>query len=54
MARSRAEYEVLPLREELESLVHSYYHLRNEHKQAAPESSMRRRDRKSTRLNSSH
>jgi len=42
VARSRAESEVLPLREELESLVHSYYHLRNEHKQAAPESSMRR------------
>lgn len=43
MARRRTEYQVLPLREELESLVHTYYHLHNEHKQAAPESSRRRR-----------
>jgi hypothetical protein len=33
---------VLPLREELESLVHAYYHHHKEHKQAAPESSTRR------------
>lgn len=37
------EYEVLPVREELESLAHTYHHLHNEHKQAAPESSTRRR-----------
>jgi hypothetical protein len=43
LARRRTEYEVLPLREELESLVHTYHHLHNEHKQAAPESSRRRR-----------
>lgn len=42
MARRRAESEVLPLREELESLVHTYNHLRNENKRAAPESSVRR------------
>lgn len=42
MTWRRTEYEVLPLREELESLVHAYYHLHNEHKQAAPESSTRR------------
>src|SRR5437868_7090770 len=44
MARSRRrELDVLPRREELEALVHYYYHLRNERKRAAPESSVRRR-----------
>jgi hypothetical protein len=33
---------VLPVREELESLVHAYYHLHKEHKQAAPEFTTRR------------
>lgn len=42
MTRRRTEYEVLPLREELESLVHAYQHLHNEHKRVAPESSTRR------------
>jgi len=43
LARRRTEYEALPSREELESLVHTYYHLRNEHKRASPASSTRRR-----------
>jgi hypothetical protein len=42
MARRRTEDEALPLREELESLVHAYHHLQNEHKNASPESSVRR------------
>jgi hypothetical protein len=33
----------VPLREELEALVHRYHHLQNEHHRAAPESSVRRR-----------
>jgi hypothetical protein len=33
----------MPLREELDALVHWYHHLQNEHHRAAPESSTRRR-----------
>jgi hypothetical protein len=44
MARRRHhEIEALPRREELDALVHHYYHLRNEHERSQPESSMRRR-----------
>jgi hypothetical protein len=44
MARRRQhEIEALPLREELDALVHRYYHLRNEHERSQPESAMRRR-----------
>jgi hypothetical protein len=44
MARRRQhEIETLPRREELDALVHRYYHLRNEHERSQPESSMRRR-----------
>jgi hypothetical protein len=39
----RGQLETLPLREELEALVHHYYHLRNEHKRAPVESGTRRR-----------
>ena len=41
--RKQHEIEALPLREELDALVHHYYHLRNEHERADPESSTRRR-----------
>jgi hypothetical protein len=41
--RRQHEIEALPLREELDALVHHYYHLRNEHERSQPESSMRRR-----------
>jgi hypothetical protein len=41
--RRRQKVEELPLREELEALVHRYHHLQNEHQRAAPESSVRRR-----------
>src|SRR5918999_1325281 len=41
--RKQQEIEALPLREELDALVHHYYHLRNEHERADPESSTRRR-----------
>jgi hypothetical protein len=44
MARRRHhELEALPLREELDALVHHYYHLRNEHERSQPESATRRR-----------
>jgi hypothetical protein len=41
--RKQHEIEALPLREELDALVHRYYHLRNEHERSQPESAMRRR-----------
>jgi hypothetical protein len=41
--RKQRDVEVLPLREELDALVHHYYHLRNEHERSEPESSTRRR-----------
>jgi hypothetical protein len=41
--RRREKLEHVPLREELESLVHWYHHLQNEHHRAAQESSTRRR-----------
>jgi glutamine synthetase adenylyltransferase len=41
--RRQHEIEALPRREELDALVHHYYHLRNEHERADPESSTRRR-----------
>ena len=37
------QFAPLPLREELEALARYYHHLQNEHKRAAPESSVRRR-----------
>lgn len=48
MARSKgriapAQFEPLPLREELETLVRYYHHLQNEHHRAPLESSVRRR-----------
>jgi hypothetical protein len=44
MARTRGESAVgIPLRETLQALAHRYHHVHNEHKQAKPESSMRRR-----------
>jgi hypothetical protein len=43
MRRREDKLEKVPLREELEALVHSYHHLQNEHHRAAPESSIRRR-----------
>jgi hypothetical protein len=41
--RRHHEIETRPRREELDALVHYYYHLRNEHERSQPESSMRRR-----------
>jgi hypothetical protein len=41
--RRENKLENVPLREELESLVHWYHHLQNEHQRAAPESGFRRR-----------
>jgi hypothetical protein len=41
--RRENKLEKVPLREELEALVHWYHHLQNEHHRAAPESSFRRR-----------
>jgi hypothetical protein len=41
--RRQHEVEALPLREELDALVHHYYHLRNEHERSQPEGSIRRR-----------
>lgn len=41
--RQRENLEEIPLREELEALVHRYHHLQNEHQRAEPESSIRRR-----------
>jgi hypothetical protein len=44
--RSRTQpghLEALPRRELLEAFAHHYHHLQNEHKRAAPESSVRRR-----------
>jgi hypothetical protein len=44
MARQRHHaIEAQPRREELDTLVHHYYHLRNDHERSQPESSMRRR-----------
>jgi hypothetical protein len=43
MRRREDKLEKVPLREELEALVHGYHHLQNEHHRAAPESSVRRR-----------
>lgn len=42
-SRKQHEIEALALREELDALVHRYYHLRNEHERSQPESAMRRR-----------
>jgi len=41
--RREGKLEKVPLREELEALVHWYHHLQNEHHRAAPESSFKRR-----------
>jgi hypothetical protein len=41
--RRKNKLEDMPLREELQALVHRYRHLKNEHNRAAPESSVRRR-----------
>jgi hypothetical protein len=43
MPRPRAKLDAVPLREELQALVHWYHHLQNEHQSAAPESGVRRR-----------
>jgi hypothetical protein len=41
--RTRAAVDAVPVRDELDALVHRYQHLQNEHQRAAPESTMRRR-----------
>lgn len=40
---TRTDVQALPIREELDALARSYHHLREEHRRARPESSLRRR-----------